>query len=216
MKINLFVAMPLAALCAQPVGMAMANDNLGTYAGVRMAMGKIDATETKPWGQKVKRESGSEFSGGLFAGYAFHPNWGLEVTVASLGEYAYALNGIGTIKDQLELSSFSTALTGRLPLAAHFAATAKLGAAYVRTTRTTKGNSVSNANNEAVISAFFYDAKYSENNIVPLMAVALDYQLNREVGLQLGYERYPSISFGDNAKLDASLWVFNVSYSFGR
>ena len=219
MKQYVVAAMQMAVLSLVAAGVAYADDNQGFYAGIRLASGKIDATETSDWGRKYKFNSSSEFSGGLFTGYRFHPNWGMEATVASLGDYAYALNGVGSMQDHIELSSFSTTLTGHLSLAQRFTATAKLGAAYVRATHDVKGNIFypSNPINEAVVSAYAVSGyKSSENNIVPLLGVALDYKLNNNVGLQLGYEHYPSIEFGDHAKLDADMWVFNVSYRFGR
>lgn len=218
MKQYVVAAMQMAVLSLAAAGVASADDNLGAYVGIRLASGKIHATETGYWGRKYNFDSSSEFSGGFFGGYRFHPNWGVETSVASLGDYAYALNGIGSVKDRIELSSFSTALTGHLPLAQRLAATVKFGAAYVRSTRSVKGD-VSfgpGVNNEGVTSIYIYDGEIVENNIVPIIGVALDYSLTQNVGLQLGYERYPGIEFGNLAKLDADMWVFNVSYRFGR
>lgn len=219
MKRYIVAAMQMAILSLTSASMAYADDNLGAYVGIRLASGTIDATETADWGRKFKFDSSREFSGGVFGGYRFHPNWGVEASVASLGDYAYALNGVGSIKDHIELSSFSTALTGHLPLAQRFTVTAKLGAAYVRATHDVEGSMFypANPNNEAVGSSYAIAGyKSSENNIVPLLGMALDYKLNNNVGLQLGYEHYPSIEFGAHAKLDADLWVFNASYRFGR
>lgn len=218
MKRYIVAGMQMAVLSLTSAGVAGADDDLGAYAGIRLASGQIHATETNYWGRRYKFDSSSEFSGGVFGGYRFHPNWGVEASVAPLGDYAYMLNGVGSIKDHIELSSFSAALTGHLPLAPRFIATGKLGAAYVRTTRSVKGGvSVgSGANNEGVMAIYIYDGEIVENNIVPMIGVALDYKLTHNVGLQLGYERYPGIDFGNRAKLDADLWVFNVSYRFGR
>lgn len=196
-----------------PVAEVIADDNLGAYAGVRIGQGIIETNVDYILfsGQQKTVSSDPEFVGGLFAGYMFHPNWGVEASLDSLGEYPLGLNGIGTVKETVDLSAFSAVVKGSLPLGKAVAATARLGGAYIRSQHTAAGTAGGNG--------FVFSVAKEDNvsSFVPLVGLGFDWKFSRSLGLRLDYEHYlRGIDYDDKSKLDLDLWTVGLYYQFGH
>jgi hypothetical protein len=213
MKQYVVAAMQMAVLSLVAVGVACADDNLGAYAGARIGQGNIETTvDLQMFGGQVKTVSSDpEIVGGLFAGYMLHKNWGIEAGFDSLGKYPVGINGIGSVKETVDISALSAAAIGRLPLGNALSATARFGYSYFWTKHSATG--VANGSNFS-----FGVARESERqSSVPYTGLGLDWKLDRSLGVQLNFQHYlDGIDYADNSKLDLDVWTVGVYYQFGR
>lgn len=200
-------------MAIHPVAAVMADDNLGAYVGARIGQGHIETTtDFRMFGGQVKTVSSDpEIVGGLFAGYMFHKNWGIEAGFDSLGKYPVGINGIGSVNETVDMSALSAAAIGSLPLGKALSATARLGYSYIWTKHSVAG--VADGGN----FVFTIVRENDSRSFVPYMGLGVDWKLDRSLGLQLNFQHFlDGIDYGDNSKLDLDVWTVGAYYQFGR
>lgn len=108
-------------------------------------------------------------------GYELNPNAAVEVSYADLGKALYRYSGAVSGESEIKQSSTTVALKGTLPLNESWDLTGKLGVAFNKGSRDTKGTTVSNA---------------SSNTKDTLIGIGVQYNLDKTTAIVAEYEDF--------------------------
>ncbi|MBS0314073.1 MAG: outer membrane beta-barrel protein [Burkholderiales bacterium] len=162
----------------------------------------------------------SDNGGKVYAGYAFHPNFAAELSYVDFGRFtgAYDVSGFNTFTRRYRANwradGFALDAVASLPLGAGLTASARVG--VMRSSLRFSHDTV-----PAGLDAF---TAPTDSQWRPHFGVGLSYQLNRQIAVNLGWERTSGIgrtfTFGGpdadrtNGKLDYDLLSLGLTYRF--
>lgn len=150
----------------------------------------------------------------LFGGYRFHRHLAAEIAYVNLGDTAVIGTRSGSVitTTRQETNGLRLAVVGLLPLDRGFTLFGKAG--FYRWSSDVSFNNSDGASFSA-----------SENGFKPSFGLGAEYSLNRNVSLQLAWDRYTALGKSSGAlqsgtgpvktiDVDADLLSFGVSYRF--
>lgn len=134
--------------------------------------------------------------GGVFLGYQFNRNWGVEGFYSGAGKFS-AVGGATTVTGKTDL--YGLDLTGTLPLADAFSLYGRLGYANSKTSASSSPVGYSGSNRSA--------ATYGLGG---------EYDLTPQVGMRLGWDRYGAAvsNVGVTNNFNINVWSVGILYKF--
>ncbi len=136
--------------------------------------------------------------GGVFVGYQFTENWGVEGFYTGGGKFSAtnaAMTGYGSGKSDV----YGLDLVGTAPLADNFSVYGKLGYASTKTSASDTSGTTSGATRSA--------ATYG---------LGLEYDVMPQVGIRFGWDRYGAAinNAGVKSNFNSNVWAIGVLYKF--
>lgn len=159
---------------------AFAGPDSAIYVGVGLNQARHNYSSTfiRSMGYNTYTSDDSSTNGKIYGGYRFNRYVGAELFYNNLGRSYYeGIIGGRNSRDEFKSDGFGAVAIGRLPLGgSDFALIGKLGFMNVRTTYTCMElcNNVTNTKNNAV---------------APVIGAGVEYDLNKNIGVRVDYER---------------------------
>lgn len=175
-------------------------------------------------GQAALSDDDRDSAFSLGVGYAFTPNWAVEVSYLNLGEFSAQSDTSDTtstgfnrqrhIKESLDVSGLNFSGVGRLPMTSSLSLEGLAGFAWLKQKGTGKAwGQTFNEAGEAVRTQY-QRAHDDRNDWAPLLGVGVRYQLNDHWQAGLRYRRLFDAKADMLDEYDLDLFTAGVSYQF--
>ena len=177
----------VAGLALGGSALAQSQDS-GFYIGTGVGYANYDLETPAVTGLRTFSSDSSGTGWKIFAGYQITRNWGVEAGYVDFGSIGFngtaAVGAVtGTFTGSVDVSAWTLALTGTMPMNQDWDLTGKLGAYNWRTNNASGTVSVPGVGTAAITAA-------NDNGTDVLVGIGVRYNINKNLGIHADWEYF--------------------------